>query len=482
MSKVTSELNQKEALNGPKSAQTEPYFRQVGNGSSEPASASKALPGKKVAEQIFRKTLASIDVGRTMLARIGKEGDRLVFPASPTGSSASVSVARPPRVIAFGKAANQMALSLHEILGGRIEAGVVVAPAAPLRRLEGFRYFVGGHPYPNADSVAGAQAALRLVTGLTLDDLVIFLISGGGSALFEKPLDPAVTLSDLIEFNQELVTCGLPIEQINVLRKHISAVKGGRLALSACPAGQLTIFISDVPEPLDSMVASGPTLPDPSTVEECYALAGQNGLAGQFPPSIRRPFEERLLTETPKPGDARFSRSQYWRLLSNCDAVEAARAAAEEMGFVAEVDRGEWDEDFREVARANAAALDELAAQHSGSQVCLVVGGEVTCPVTGGGTGGRNQAFALYAAGLIAGRRRVVLSAGTDGRDGNSPAAGAIADGTTLSRARAQNLDPDGYLAASDSYHFFRALGDTLEVGYTDNNVRDLRLWVDFGT
>jgi len=439
------------------------------------------LHGKGVAEQIFWKTLASIDVGRTMLARIRKEGEQLVFPAGSPDSFGKVSLARPPRVIAFGKAANQMALSLYDILDGRIEAGVVVTPAAPPRRLERFQYFVGGHPYPNADSVQGAQAALQLVSNLTPDDLVIFLISGGGSALFETPLDPAVTLADLVEFNRVLVTCGLPIEQINVLRKHISAVKGGRLALGAFPAAQLTIFISDVPESLDSMVASGPTLPDPSTVAGCYALADGNNLTGRFPFSVRRSFEERSLAETPKPGDARFDRSQYCRLLSNRDAVEAARAAAEEMGFVAEVDRGEWDTDFREVARSNATALDELATRHPGSPVCLVVGGEVICPATAGGTGGRNQAFVLCAAGLIVGRRRVVLSAGTDGRDGNSPAAGAVADGATLARAQVHGLDPDGYLAASDSYHFFRALGDTLEVGHTENNVRDLRLWLDLG-
>ncbi|HEY6292987.1 MAG TPA: DUF4147 domain-containing protein [Terriglobia bacterium] len=445
----------------------------------EPLRADQAFQGKKVAEQIFRKALASIDVRSAMLARVRKEADRLVFPPGPPGSSGSVSIARAPYVIAFGKAAIKMALALHEILSGRIEAGLVVAPAAPAQPLQQFRHFVGGHPYPNADSIVGAKAALELLSGLTPDDLVIFLISGGGSALFERPLDATVTLADLIEFNQVLVTCGLPIEQINVLRKHLSAVKGGRLALCALPAEQLTIFISDVPESLDSMVASGPTLPDPSTVEECYALAGRNHLLERFPASIRRCFEERALVETPKPGDMRFSRSHYCCLLSNRDAVEAARAAAEEMGLVAEVDRGEWDADFREVARANCIAFDELGARHPGRPVCLVVGGEVTCPVSGSGTGGRNQVFVLYAAELIAGRNRAVLSAGTDGRDGNSPAAGAVADGETIARAHAHGLDPDRYLAGSDSYHFFRALGDTLEVGSTDNNVRDVRLWVD---
>jgi len=251
--------------------------------------------------------------------------------------------------------------------------------------------------------------------------------------------------------------------------------------LRTFPAQQLTIFVSDVPEALDSMVASGPTFPDPSTVEECYALAADNSLTKHFPPCLRRHFEDRTLEETPKPGDERFGQSHYLRLLSNRDAVSSACDAAARMGLVAEVDKGTWDDDFHAVAAANSAALDNLAARNPGAAVCLVVGGEVTCPVTGSGVGGRNQAFVLHAAELIAGRNRVVLSAGTDGRDGNSPAAGAIADGQTLTRAQAGGLDPARYLAESDAYHFFRTLGDTIEVGYTGNNVRDLRLWLDFG-
>ncbi len=440
-----------------------------------------------MAEQIFLKTLAGLDVRQAMLSRIKREFGRLTFgtlasqPEDRNTSAGSVLLSRPPYVIAFGKAANEMSLALHEILGGEIASGVVVAPTAPAAPLKRFCYVLGSHPYPSAGSVEGAGAALDLVTGLGHDDLVIFLISGGGSALFEKPLLPEVTLADLIEFNKVLVTCGLPIEQINVLRKHISAVKGGRLGVRAFPAQQLTVFISDVPEALDSMVASGPTFPDVSTVDECYTLAADNNLTKRFPAPIRQHFEDRSLEETPKPGDARFSESHYFRLLSNRDAVASAKEAATNMGLVAEVDRGPWDADFRTVATANSAALDELAARHPGKAVSLIVGGEVTCPVTGPGIGGRNQAFVLHAAGLVAGRNRVVLSAGTDGLDGNSPAAGAVADGQTLARAQAHGLDPERYLKESDSYHFFRTLGDTIEVGYTGNNVRDLRLWMDFG-
>lgn len=449
-----------------------------------------------MARRIFLRTLDAIDVRRVMLdcVRIDHHqgATRLVFASSEGANSKdgppldSVSLARPPIVIAVGKAAATMAEAASRTLGGAtgrsIRSGLVVAPEFPERRLDSFRYIAGGHPYPTEGSIEGARAALELVSGLDDRDLVIFLISGGGSAIFEQPLDPAVTLDDLVEFNKLLVTGGLPIEKMNVLRKHVSAVKGGRLAMRAHPAAQLTIFISDVPEGLDSMVASGPTFPDPSTVAECYSLADEKRLAAKLPASIRRHFEERSLEETPKPGDARFARSRYCRLLSNRDAVEAARSAAERAGFVAEIyhrDRqGDWDVDFREAAKQQSAALDELASRHAGKPVCLLAGGEVISPVTGHGTGGRNQAFALYAATLIAGRNRAVLSAGTDGRDGNSPASGAVADGTTIERAQALGLDPDRSLAESDSYHFFQALGDALETGYTGNNVRDIRVWL----
>ncbi len=441
---------------------------------SESAVQLSYAQGKSLAQQIYFDTLAAIDVRHALLTKLKHEGGALV------AGEVSVPLLRPPRVVALGKAACRMAAVLDEILNGKIEAGVCVSPSLPAHKLERFRYFVGGHPYPNAGSLEGAQAALDLVSNLTADDFVVFLVSGGGSALFEVPIDPKITLADLREFNRVLVTCGLPIEQMNVLRKHLSAVKGGRLAARAHPARQLTVFISDVPDHLPSMVASGPTMPDESTVDQAYALVEEKDLARQFPPSIRDYFQKHRLEETPKPGDERFGRSRYFCLLSNRDAVEAARTAAEKLGFVAEIDSHPWDEDYQQVAQANLASLAAMAEAHGGQSVCLVVGGEVICPVTGPGMGGRNQAFALFAAQQIAGQRRVVLSAGTDGRDGNSPASGAVADGQTVSRAMGRGLDPAQYLAASDSYSFFRTLGDTLDVGFIDNNVRDVRVWLHF--
>ena len=430
--------------------------------------------GKQLARQIFLDTLAAIDVRNALLAKVQREGGALV------AGGISYPLLRPPRVVAIGKAANRMAAVLDQILNGQIESGVCVGPVSPAKKLDRFRYFVGGHPFPGPGSLEGAQAALELVSNLTPDDFVIFLVSGGGSAVFEQPIDPAISLTDLREFNRVLVTCGLPIEHMNILRKHVSAVKGGRLAIRARPARQLTIFISDVPDHLPSMVASGPTMPDESTVEQAYTLAAEKGLAGQFPASIRKLFESRLLEETPKPDNELFQHSRYFCLLSNRDAVEAAMVAAEKLGFTSEMASGAWDTDYQQAVQCHLTALNTLRDAQKGQPVCLVAGGEVTCPVIGPGMGGRNQTYALYAAQQIDGQRRVVLSAGTDGRDGNSPTSGAVADGQTISRARALGLEPAAYLAASDSYSFFRSLGDTLETGFTDNNVRDVRIWLQF--
>jgi glycerate 2-kinase len=432
--------------------------------------------GKALARQIFHQVMEAIDLRRAMLRKLRRDSEGLV------AGEAYVPLARLPHVVAFGKAAGRMTAVLVEILGGHVGGGIIVTPAVPSAQLKGFRYFLGGHPYPNSASLAGAAAVLELVTPLETGDLVIFLVSGGGSALFEKPFDPDVSLDDLIDFNRVLVTCGLPIEQINVLRKHVSAVKGGRLAKAAYPARQLTIFVSDVPAGLGSMVASGPTMPDDSTLEECYRLAQDHELVPRFPMAIRRLFDERRLEETPKADDPCFGNSQYLCLLSNQEAVAAAKEAAERQGFISAIDPNDGDADYRNVADQNLESLNALARRYPEQPVALIVGGEVTCAVTGSGMGGRNQAYVLYAAQKIAGQNRVVLSAGTDGRDGNSPASGAVADGQTIARASALGLDPAHYLAQSDSYYFFRTLGDTLDTGFTGNNVRDVRVWLDFGS
>jgi glycerate 2-kinase len=430
--------------------------------------------GRQLAQHIFSEALAAVDIRRVMLRKIQFKNGLLNL------GEQQIPIAKPARVVAFGKAATRMAATISELLGTMVETGVVATPVEPVRKIECFQYFMGGHPYPTQGSLDGAAAAVKLVSGLKSDDLVIFLISGGGSALFERPLDANVTLADLVAFNRVLVTSDLPIQEINVLRKHISAVKGGRLALAASPARQVTIFICDVPESTPSMVASGPTMLDESTCEQSYSLVEEHGLLAKLPPRIRTQFQRRTLEETPKPGGGTFPNSTYFCLVSNRDAVEAAKKAASDLGFWAEIANGIWDAGYTQVADSALDSLDRCAKAHPGDPVCVVVGGEVTCPVTGPGVGGRNLSFALYVAQKISRQRRVVLSAATDGRDGNSPSSGAVADGNTVLRASALGLDPLRYLKQSDAYHFFRTLGDTIETGFTENNVRDLRLLMSF--
>jgi hydroxypyruvate reductase len=376
-------------------------------------------------------------------------------------------------VVSIGKAAHTMAEALVEQVGSSV-SGIVAGVTDPSAQLPGFRYFRGGHPTPNAESVAAAGAILRSLRALDEDSLALFLLSGGGSAVVEKPLDDEISFDDLISTYRVLVLSGAPIAQINAIRKHLSATKGGRLALAANGAQQVSILVSDVPEDALDSLASGPTMPDSTTVEDCYRIAAQYEMTAQFPASVRELFQRRALEETPKSDDPAFVRARWWLVLSNPTAQQAAAAQAGAAGFAVEVDNSCDDWDY---VRAADYLLDKLRRlRRDASRVCLVSGGEVTVKVSNGGTGGRNQQFALYCAQNIAGENITVLSAGTDGIDGNSPAAGAIADGTTVDRARRAGFQPETALARFDAYPLFEALGDAIMTGPTGTNVRDIRV------
>jgi glycerate 2-kinase len=376
-------------------------------------------------------------------------------------------------VMAFGKAAHTMVEALAEQAGGSLE-GIVASSVAPAAQLHGFRYFCGGHPTPNEESIRAAGAMLKMLEAQAASALVIFLISGGGSSILEKPIDEEISLADLITTYQALVHSGAPIGEINAVRKHLSAVKGGRLAQAAFPAQQASIFVSDVPENAPDALASGPTMPDSSTVEDCYTLAEKYALLDCFPESTRELFVRHALEETPKSDDPVFHRSRWWTVLSNRTAIEEASQAAERGGFTVHVDNSCDDWDYQAAADHLLSRLRELRQQVS--PVCLISGGEVTVKVTNPGMGGRNQQFALACAEKIAGENITALSAGTDGVDGNSPAAGAVVDGSTTERATARGLDARVALEKFDAYPFFRALGDAIEIGPTGNNLRDLRI------
>jgi glycerate 2-kinase len=377
-------------------------------------------------------------------------------------------------VISIGKAGHTMVEALTQQVGESALEGIVASSVEPSAQVRGFRYFRGGHPAPNAESIRAAKAIRTALDAQTAASLVIFLLSGGGSSIVEKPIDDEISLDDLVATYGALVHSGAPIAEINAIRKHLSSVKGGRLAQAAFPAQQVSLLVSDVPDNTPDALASGPTMPDSTSVEDCYRIAEKHGLLPQFPLPTRELFERNALEETPKSDDQAFYRSRWWTILSNQTAVEQAKAAAERAGFAAQVDNSCDDWDYVRAAEYLLKRLGEL--RKKSERACLISGGEVTVKVTNGGIGGRNQHFALACAAKIAGENITVLSAGTDGVDGNSPAAGAVADGTTLERARVKGLDAVAALEKFDAYPFFSALGDAIETGPTGNNLRDLRI------
>jgi glycerate 2-kinase len=380
-------------------------------------------------------------------------------------------------VVSIGKAAHTMVTAL-EIQAGNNFEGIVASSVQPGSQARGFRYFQGGHPTPNEESIRAAEAMLKSLSAQNAASLVIFMLSGGGSSIAEKPIDDEISLPDLVATYRVLVHSGAPIAEINAIRKHLSAIKGGRLARAAFAAQQVSILVSDVPDNMPDALASGPTMPDSTTVEDCYSIAVKHQMAEQFPAPVRELFQRHALEETPKSDDPAFHRSRWWTVLSNSTLLEACKKEAEHYGFTVEVDNGCDDWDYMQAADYLLKRLHEL--RKNSPRVCLISGGEVTVKVTNGGAGGRNQQFALACAQRIAGENITVLSAGTDGIDGNSPAAGALVDGTTLERARSRSLDPAASLLAYNAYPFFDALGDTIMTGPTGNNLRDLRILLSY--
>jgi glycerate 2-kinase len=373
--------------------------------------------------------------------------------------------------VAVGKAALPMLDTLIARLPRPIFAGICCAPLLPAERRPGIHYYAGGHPLPNLDSFASAHAALELLRATGPGDFVFFLISGGGSAMFELPYDSRISFADTQVLYQALVGSGATIAEINVVRKHFSAVKGGRLAASAPQAGRFTLLVADVaPRFLDAL-ASGPTLPDSSTVAECREILHRYHLAERLTPALLDFFEDPGLPETPKLAEAPIE-----TLLSSDDLIEAARGRAETLGYEVVIDNSCDDWDYADAARYLLGRFAELRSRHP--RLCLLSGGEVTVRLgREHGAGGRNQQFALACAlDFTPDAPIVVLSAGSDGIDGNSIAAGAIADATTVDRANVLGMDANAALARFDAYPLFTALGDTLVTGPTHNNLRDLRI------
>ncbi len=401
------------------------------------------------------------------------------------------------RVVAAGKAAVPMLdalLSRLPVPASCEVRGGLIAPRRPATLPAGFEFHAGGHPLPSKDSFAGARAALSMLqdagraTSAAQDTLCLFLISGGASSMMELPLDPAISLDDTIAFYQALVHSGASIVEVNCVRKHFSAIKGGRLALAAGAATCVSLLVSDVPPAHLDALASGPSLADPTTVAQCREVLARHHLLERFPTSVRRTFESEHLAETPKPHELP---SRAWKLLDADDLAEAARSYAARLGFHAVIDNTCDDWSYDAAADYLLNRVRDLRRLHP--RLCLVSSGEVTVRLppefaSAGASsqspshhaparGGRNQHFALYLAtrlrasdGPIA-----VLSAGSDGIDGNSEAAGAVVDQNTAgdNPRRAQALRS---LENFDSYTYLADVGATMMTGPTGHNLRDLRI------
>jgi hydroxypyruvate reductase len=464
------------------------------------------------ATRIFTGAIEACSIQSAFDRRIRFQGNTLerLLPDGSGPAKIDLSSYKRVFVIALGKAAGPMLDILLERMKRRKGLrGICCTNQLPKARNWRFRYFEGGHPLPNEDSFAAARAALAMVKKARKDTLIFFLISGGGSAMFDLPLDPQISLDDTIQFHQLLLGSGAPIGEVNTLRKHFSAVKGGRLAIAAPEAAKVSLLLPDVPLRSLDALSSGPTSPDHSTVAEVRALLTKYNLQARLPASVRAFFEREDLPESPgnkgwRPPffpprapkaeamqarrvtaaaamsgeEGAFSDSVYELLLSSHDLAENARTLAQKAGFHVVVDNSCDDWDYAEAARYLLQRFHSLRAVHP--RLCLISVGEVTVKLDRiPGAGGRNQQFAMACALELEGHpgeRLTVLSAGSDGIDGNTQSAGAIADPTTVTRAHAFGFHLKSSLAAFNACPMFTALGDAVVTGPTGHNLRDLRL------
>ena len=462
------------------------------------------------AKGIFVGALKACDIASSLDRRITFEGDWLHRLAADGERSSTIDLSsfREIFVVALGKAAGPMLDALLDRMQRRTGLqGICCSNQPPKNRDSRIQFFEGGHPVPNEDSFAAARAALTLMKTARKDTLIFFLISGGGSAMFELPLDSKITLEETIAFHQLLLGSGAPINEVNTLRKHFSAVKGGRLALAAPEATKVNLLLPDVPlQSLDAL-SSGPTSPNSSTLGEVRELIERYALAAKLPESVRMFFEQDPVAEHPqdesfsskslsneevgpiqRPGGSLFPHSDeeafrdswFEILLSSQDLVENARAIAEKAGYYVVVDNSCDDWDYVQAAGYLLGRFHALRRSHP--RLCLISVGEVTVTLNENpGLGGRNQQFVLQCALELdrhQGQRLTVLSAGSDGIDGNTQAAGAIADATTIARARALGYDAEVALMAFDASPLFAALDDLVVTNSTGQNLRDLRLLI----
>ncbi|MGI6377168.1 MAG: glycerate kinase type-2 family protein [Anaerolineae bacterium] len=426
---------------------------------------------------IMEAALAAVDPGAAVERALQREGDLLLV----YGRRYDLAAIDRVWVVGAGKAGAPMASAVERVLGERVSGGLVNVKYAHVQPTERVALNEAGHPIPDEQGVEGARRIAALLAGAGERDLVICLISGGGSALMTLPAE-GISLGDMQALTAALLAAGATINEINAIRKHLDVVKGGGLARLAAPARVVALLLSDVVgNPLD-VIASGPTVPDTATFADAQALLERYGLWEQAPAAIRQRLQRGVageLPDTPKAGDPLFERVQNVIVASNDIAARAAEERARELGYRALVWSTYVEGEAREVARVQAALAKEMLS--SGRPVappaCLISGGETTVTLRGQGRGGRNQEMALAAAIALEGWDNVAIAClATDGTDGPTDASGAYADGSTLARARALGLDAWAHLQNNDAYPFFAQLGDLLLTGPTNTNVNDLTL------
>jgi hydroxypyruvate reductase len=430
---------------------------------------------KQAAQSIFQAALDAADPAPAVARFLRRDGETL-WAADRAYDLHSL---RRVVVIGFGKAGAAIGQGVERVLGERIDAGWINVKYEHLLPLRKIHLHEAGHPLLDENTLLGTRRILALLDELTENDLVLCLISGGGSALLELPVE-GVSLGDLRAATDAMLRCGATINELNTLRKHLSQVKGGQLARRAKGARVISLILSDViGSPLD-IIASGPTVPDSGSFAEALEVVRRYNIIEELPQAVWNHLlagEAGKLPDTPKAGDPIFARVQNLVIADNILACEAALRAAENLGFQPLLLSSFLQGEAREVARVFGAVAREILSSNRPipRPACVLAGGETTVTLRGKGKGGRNQEMALAAAIELAGLPDVAfLSGGTDGSDGPTDAAGAYADSTTLARASALGLSARAFLAENDSYHFFQSLGDLLMTGPTNTNVNDI--------
>jgi glycerate 2-kinase len=432
---------------------------------------------RKDAESIFKAAVQAVDSAHSVTTHLVRRDNQLELADQTYDLSAFKNV----YVIGAGKAAAAMAAAVEEILEENITVGIVNVKYSHTRPLKKIRCNEAGHPVPDESGLRGSQQIVELLRQTGANDLVICLISGGGSALLPYPAE-GLTLDDEKNLTREMLRCGATIQEINALRKHVSRVKGGRLAQLVYPSSLLTLILSDVIGDDLGSIASGPTVPDRSTFDDCLEVVDRYAIRNTIPASVLVYLEKGARgerEETPKADDPVFQRTKNVIIASNRVALEAAAREADELGYNSLILSSSMEGETKEVAKVHAAVAREIcqADKPIAKPACVISGGETTVTIQGQGLGGRNQEFVLSAIIEIDGLEDVViLSGGTDGTDGPTDAAGALGDGMTARRARSMSLDARKHLRNNDAYHFFEPLGDLLMTGPTFTNVMDLRL------